>query len=344
MTSSSLQQVECLLCHGSMVPWMVIPCDWRRPDHPAMYPIYFCRTCHFGQVHPRPDRDQIPSFYRIESYYTHDNGSAHSGRGSLTLLDRLRIKFAWLNDHGVEIDDYWLQKHFSPRARVCDLGCGKGDLLTRLSRLGHEVIGVEPDTTAGEIARGKGHRILPGTAEELPAEIRNERYDCIVMSHVLEHCLDPKLAVSNATELLAERGLLIIETPNNEAKGLKQAGVLWPWLDAPRHLNFFTSQSLQSICEASGLSVKDVEYSGYTRQFNPEWIGMERRIRDVFSARVSRLSELPSPNRGSNSWRLLFSTARSSSRLKYDSVRVIAGRPAEGERDANDSTGTRRST
>lgn len=341
MTSSSLPRVECLLCHGPMNAWMVVPSDWRRPDHPATYSLYFCRACHFGQVHPRPDRDQIPSFYNIDSYYTHDHGSVQRGRESLTLPHRLRIKLAWLNDHGVECDDSWLKNHFHPGSRVCDLGCGNGNLLTQLSRLGHQVIGVEPDPNAGEIARGKGHRALPGTAEELPEEIRNDRFDGIVMSHVLEHCLDPKLAVSNAVGLLAEGGLLIIETPNNEAKGLEQSGVLWPWLDAPRHLNFFTRKSLQSLCEAAGLSVKSVEYRGYTRQFHPEWIGMERKIRDVFSTRVRHLRELPSPHRGANSWRLLFSTARSSDRLKYDSVRVIAGRSTEGRGDANDSTVTR---
>jgi 2-polyprenyl-3-methyl-5-hydroxy-6-metoxy-1,4-benzoquinol methylase len=330
MAPSNLPQVDCLLCHSPMVPWMVAPCDWRRPDDPTEYRIYSCRACNFGQVHPRPDRDQIPSFYKIASYYTHDAGSAHPGRDSHSLLDRVRIKFAWLSDHGVEIDDdSWLKTHIGPRARVCDLGCGKGDVLTRLSRLGHEVIGVEPDPTAAEVARGKGLRIVPGTAEELPDEVRTERYDYIIMRHVLEHCLDPKLAVSNATELLADRGLLIVETPNNEAKGLEQAGVLWPWLDAPRHLNFFTSQSLQSICEAAGLSVKDVEFCGYTRQFHPEWIENERTIRDIFSKRVSPPSKLPGPNRGLSSWRLLSSTARSSDRRKYDSVRVIAGRRAE---------------
>jgi SAM-dependent methyltransferase len=172
MALSNTQQVECFLCHSPMVPWMVVPCDWRRPDHPTTYPIYSCRRCNFGQVHPRPDWDQIPSFYKIASYYTHDDGSAHPGRDSRTLLDRVRIKFAWLNDHGFEIDDDRAQKHFPPKARVCDLGCGNGDVLTRLSRLGHEVIGVEPDSTAREIARGKSHRVLSGTAEELPDEIR----------------------------------------------------------------------------------------------------------------------------------------------------------------------------
>jgi 2-polyprenyl-3-methyl-5-hydroxy-6-metoxy-1,4-benzoquinol methylase len=311
-----------------MVPWMIVPGDWRRPDHPGPYPLHWCPSCQFGQVHPRPARDRIPDFYRIDSYYTHDDKSADSGPEPPTLLDRLRIKLAWLNDPGGEMDDSWLQEHLSPGARVCDLGCGSGDLLAQLSRLGHEVIGAEPDPVAREIARGKGLKALPGTAEELPEEVRGERYHLVVMSHVLEHCPDPRLAVSNAAGLLAERGLLVIETPNNEARGLERAGVLWPWLDVPRHLNFFTSRSLASICTDSGLSVQAVEYRGYTRQFLPDWIRTERKIRDVFSAGVGDVRELPGPHRGYNSWLLLLSTAWAPDRLKCDSVRVIVGRPS----------------
>ena len=213
-------------------------------------------------------------------------------------------------------------------ARACDLGCGGGDLLTRLSRLGHEVVGVEPDPAAREVVRGKGHRVLAGTAEELPEEIRGERYDLVVLSHVLEHCLDPGRAVANATGLLADRGVLAIETPNNDARGLGRAGVLWPWLDVPRHLNFFTSRSLAAICEGAGLSVRGVEYCGYTRQFLPGWIRAERRIRDAFSAGGGDAAGLPGPHRESSAWWLLLSTAWAPDRLKCDSVRVIAGRPS----------------
>jgi SAM-dependent methyltransferase len=331
-TSSGRDQVACLLCREAMIPWMVVPGDWRRPDHPGRYPLYWCRSCQFGQLQPRPARDQIPSFYQLDSYYTHDGESASPGPERLTLLDRLRIKLAFRNDRGVEVDEFWMQGRLSPGARVCDLGCGNGNLLARLSRLGHDVIGVEPDPSACEASRQQGYKVLQGAAEELPDEIRGEQYDCVVMWHVLEHCLDPILAISNAASLLAARGSLIIITPNNEAKGLARAGILWPWLDVPRHLNFFTGKSLQSICTNLGLSVQSIEYQGYTRQFHPEWIRTERRIRDVFSAKAGRSSNLPSAFREFNSWSLLFSTAWSSDRLKCDAVRVIVGRPSEGNK------------
>jgi 2-polyprenyl-3-methyl-5-hydroxy-6-metoxy-1,4-benzoquinol methylase len=324
------RSADCLLCRGPTVPWLVIPGDFQRPDHPDSYSLRWCRNCRFGQLHPRPDRDHIPEFYKISSYYTQDDLSAAPGPEPRTLLDRLRVKIAWLKDRSVPMDAAWLQGHFSPAARVCDLGCGNGYLLDRLSGLGYEVTGVEPDPKAREAVRTRGHRVLPGTAEELPDEVRRERYDGVLMSHTLEHCLDPGLAVSNAAGLLADRGLLIVETPNSESKGLERAGVLWPWLDVPRHLNFFTRESLRSLLAKSGIAVEAVEHYGYTRQFEPDWIRWERDIRDRFAAKADRSGGLPSPRRGLHSWSLLFATAWSSERQKYDSVRVV-GRRSESK-------------
>jgi SAM-dependent methyltransferase len=277
-------------------------------------------------MNPRPDRDEISSFYDVSAYYTHHDARNDAAESPLSLLERARIKVAWLSDQGVDMDDSWAARHLKPRAKVCDLGCGNGDLLSRLRRLGHEVVGVEPDPDAGDVARGQGVKVVQGTAEELPEEIASQQFDCVVMSHVLEHVRDPLRAVSNATRLLNDNGTLVIETPNNEAKGLRRSGVLWPWLDVPRHLNFFTVESLQAVCKARGLKIKDLEYRGYTRQFDRDWVGTESTIHDVFRPKVDRSAELPSPHRGLHAWRLLLSTAYSPERVKYDSIRVIASR------------------
>lgn len=328
VSTTPSEHIACLVCGGSTAPWIVVPCDWRRPDRQQEYHLRRCRNCGFGQVYPRPGKHEIAGFYEVESYYTHGDRAALPGGEPRSLLDRLRIKLAWHNDQGVDLDESWFRERFSSRANVCDLGCGSGDLLATLARLGHDVTGVEPDPKAREVAIEKALRVFAGTAEELPAEIENERYDCVVMSHVLEHTLDPGRAIGNAIRLLAEHGILVIETPNNQAKGLQRSGALWPWLDVPRHLNFFTSESLRAICEAHELRVRDLQYRGYTRQFDPDWIRTEERIRDIFAAKVGHMDGLPEANRAASCWYLLFSSVWSPARLKYDSVRVIAERPS----------------
>lgn len=311
-----------------MAPWMVIPGDWRRPAVAEVYSLYWCRDCGFGQIDPRPARDQIASYYDVASYYTHENPQPGVKNHDASLLDRLRIKLAWKRDQGSDLDDAWWRKRFGAKVSICDLGCGNGEILDRVRRLGHAGVGVEPDPEARNAAIRRGLNVLAGTAEDLPGEMRNERFDCVVMTHVLEHTLDPRQALLNAAGLLNDRGILVVETPNNQARGLTRSGVVWPWLDVPRHLNFFTSRSLQAICQASGLDVREVQYRGYTRQFDANWIGTEATIREVFSSRPSAPAKLPGPNRMANAWGLLLSTAWSPPESKYDSVRVVTVKKA----------------
>src|SRR5207245_1074357 len=104
----------------------------------------------------------------------------------------------------------------------------------------HEVLGIEPDRKALETALARGVSVLSGSAEALPPSVPSGRFDVVVFSHSLEHCREPLKAVRNAARLLAVDGTLVLETPNNASRGLKQAGTAWLWLDVPRHLNFFT--------------------------------------------------------------------------------------------------------
>lgn len=323
MTQTSPECADCLVCGGPTTPWLTVPGDWRRPDSPRTYSLRRCPGCGFGQVDPRPDAHAIATFYELESYYTHGGPSGASSGTSRSLLDRARVKLAWHGDRGIDLTGTWFRDRVDPRARTCDLGCGDGGLIAQLAAAGHDVTGVEPDARAREVAAGKGLRVFAGTAEELPSEVADERFDCVIMSHVLEHTLDPRLAVGNAARLLTGDGLLVIETPNNEAKGLRRSGVLWPWLDVPRHLNFFTSGSLRALCEAGGLRVQDLQYCGYTRQFDRHWIETEEEVRRVFASRAGLSSGLPAGGRVANSWKLLLSTLWAPARTKYDSVRVV---------------------
>lgn len=239
------------------------------------------------------------------------------------MLEKIRTKIAWWNDHGSPMNEPWMSRNLQRNSTVCDIGCGNGDTIELLNRLGHKATGIDPDPDARDFARSRGLDVFAGTAEELPHEIDQARFDCVLMSHALEHALEPQAAIANATRLLSPGGILIVETPNNEARGLAQSKQLWPWLDVPRHLNFFTGKSLGNICvDAGELVVKHKEYRGYTRQFKSDWIENERQILDVCATKGPASSTL----RASSPLKSLRSTAFAQAKFKCDSVRVIAKR------------------
>jgi uncharacterized protein YbjT (DUF2867 family) len=57
-------------------------------------------------------------------------------------------------------------------------------LLEHLQKSGHDVVGVENDPLARQVASSRGLQIMEGSAESMPA-LRAASFDVVVMSHVL---------------------------------------------------------------------------------------------------------------------------------------------------------------
>jgi len=311
-----------------MRPWLRVPRDWRRPAAdsapPGGWQLWWSRAAGFGQLHPRPAAAEIPSFYDLDDYYTHDtDGQAQADPG---LAGRLRVALAARLDRGRHPGpDYWPQVVPPGAGLGLEIGTGNGDRMVELAPLLGRIIGLEPDPRARATARGKGLTVLPGTAEDMPPEITGQRYDFILFAHVLEHCLDPMLALRNAAGLLAPGGVLLLETPNNAALGLAQQGCHWSWLDVPRHLNFFTESSLRAFAARAELQVTGCEYWGYCRQLLPSWLATQATIAARMAGRTwPEPAELARQRR--LGWALLARTALAGRAAKYDSVRLLCRR------------------
>lgn len=272
--------MNCILCDKPMAP---------RFSHSG-FNLFWCSSCEFGRLEGDFTPEQVAGFYPTD-YYTHGTTAPLTSRASI--VERTLVHLAWRTDGGLAFDP----SETSGKS-VCDLGCGNGGNLRKFKAAGYKTVGVEPDERALAAAQDAGV-IVPGTAEDLPIK---GSFDVVLMSHVLEHCIDPVRAASNAASLLAEGGTLIIEVPNNAALGFNWFEGRWPWTDIPRHLSFFSEASLRVLFSKLGLQVTRTFYVGYTRQFAPVW-------RD----------KIDSPRSG---WPLLAATSLATDAKKYDSVRV----------------------
>ena len=54
------------------VPWLTVPGDWRRPKAKERHKIYWDAERSFGQILPRPQPEEVASFYELDEYYTHE--------------------------------------------------------------------------------------------------------------------------------------------------------------------------------------------------------------------------------------------------------------------------------
>ena len=308
------------MCGGSTRPWLEVPLDWRRPAELPVEPYHlvWCDHCLFGELHPRPTVEQVLQSYQVDDYYTHH--ASLERQEPTSFLARLKRRLASHLDRGPSILQRLVANTVSPPAAVLDVGCGGGGFMIELARRGYTVRGLEPDPAARARAVDRGLQVDAATIEELVVSSWQERYDAVVMRHVLEHCLDPRTAIRVARSLLKPSGILIIEVPNNAAAGVLQNGKTWHWLDVPRHLNFFTGRSLERLINEANMDAVEVGYRGYVRQFNQKWLRQEELIR----ARLGVASV-----GGWWNWWLLMRTCCASHERKYDSVYAVARNQGE---------------
>jgi SAM-dependent methyltransferase len=82
--------------------------------------------------------------------------------------------------------------------------------------------------------------------------LRDETYDAVTMSHVIEHLHDPVSALQEVRRILKPGGTLWIVTPNVESIGHRRFGVNWRGLEPPRHLVLFSGASLAEALDRAG--------------------------------------------------------------------------------------------
>jgi SAM-dependent methyltransferase len=296
---------------------MTYPRDCQRPQDHRSYELYWCDACSFGQLQPRPSQAEADGFY--ENYYTHIPWEA-GARPRRAVFERVRERIAWSFDRGSDMDVGFIHRLVEGRpSRICDLGCGEGRLIAALRDRGHRVVGVEPDPVTLQLAAKRGLEVHRGHADNPPAALERGTFDVVVMCHVRQLCLDPARAIASARALLRPGGLLVCETTNNEAEGLRQLGACWRWLDMPRHVDLVTARSLRRVVAGAGLTVRRLDFTGYTRQFKRDWLEDEARKRAFL---------YPSQRRGRawqalQAWLLLARTLLARPERKYDSVRVV---------------------
>lgn len=96
---------------------------------------------------------------------------------------------------------------------VLDIGCGIGTFLAVCREAGWQVTGVEPSTTACEVAeREYGLQLIDEAFSS--AMFGGQKFDAVFAAQVLHHLPDPAAFLAEVDEVLADDGILMLRTPN----------------------------------------------------------------------------------------------------------------------------------
>lgn len=144
------------------------------------------------------------------------------------------------------------------RGSVIDVGCGEGDLLTRLSERfpDWELTGFEVSAFRAEVAQRRGHRVLVDAGGDVPAG----QYDLVVSAHVIEHVEDDVDHARRLAALVRPGGHVYVETPLKLPGGwyFRRSDTAG-WVLDPTHLREYRSQqALCAVLRTAGLDVAGV--------------------------------------------------------------------------------------
>jgi 2-polyprenyl-3-methyl-5-hydroxy-6-metoxy-1,4-benzoquinol methylase len=153
-------------------------------------------------------------------------------------------EFTWersvdFNEYNSILGYYQVQSclEFARGPAVLDLPCGDGLLTSMFSRHFERVVGV--DASGAHLARARARLPEAEFHEALIEELElNEKFDSVFMLNILEHVVDPIIALRKAASFLKDDGVLIVHVPNAMAIN-RRIAVLMGTLESCEELSPF---------------------------------------------------------------------------------------------------------
>jgi len=172
----------------------------------------------------------------------------------------------------IEECDFWSKAKTNLMLRliegkeILDVGCGACLLSKKLLEKGYDITVIDNDSKAIEIARKKG---IVGFKADICDWKTDKKFDCVVISDVLEHVEDDRFVIGKIYAMLKPRGCLILNVPSYKFLFGKHDISLG-------HKRRYSDSELRSKLEESGFKIE------YQRHWNFMALPMTILITKIF--------------------------------------------------------------
>jgi 2-polyprenyl-6-hydroxyphenyl methylase/3-demethylubiquinone-9 3-methyltransferase len=150
--------------------------------------------------------------------------------------------------------------------RMIDIGCGAGLLCEPFTRLGAQVIGIDPSATniaAAKVHAEKSQLLIDYRNTTAEAMDPRERFDIVLAMEVIEHVTDVGAFLSRCAAMMKPTGIMVVATLNRNWKSFALAIVgaeyVMRWLPRGTHQwdKFVTPEELTRYLQNSRLAVTE---------------------------------------------------------------------------------------
>ncbi len=221
------------------------------------------------------DSDEVERFAKLADQWW-------DPRGEFKSLHRLNpVRLEYVRDRLAALYD---RDPLAPQPlqglRLLDVGCGGGLVSEPLTRLGAQMVGIDPAEQNIAVARRHAERnglaidYRHATAEALSSA--GERFDALLALEILEHVADIEVFAEACEALIKPGGGFVFATLNRTLRSFTLAIVgaeyLMGWLPRGTHQwsRFVRPAEIVRLLRRHGLSVRDLSGVGY-RPIVGEW-------------------------------------------------------------------------
>lgn len=247
----------------------------------------------FLETYPQPSSNKIPDYYKSDEYISHTDSKRNLFEKAYHFVRKISLnnKLKLINSVS------------SNSKNLLDVGCGTGDFLQTAKQNNWEVIGIEPNEQARQIANKKTDNAVFEIDQLLKFEAQS--FDVITLWHVLEHL--PKLEnhIAIFKKLLKPKGSLIIAVPNYKSYDAKHYKQFWAAFDVPRHLWHFNKTSISKLVGKKSMEVVKIKpmwfdafyvsllsekyKTGKMKTIQGFWIGLLSNLKALITKEASSL-------------------------------------------------------
>lgn len=237
------ENLPCLICNKDN--FEIIS---KTDRYGLYYPTGICVNCGNLQQTEYLNDEMLKIFY--SKYYNKIYFNFNNIKERFKSQYKLAInKFQFINNHLNEF------KIIKENFKILEIGCGPGGILFFFKEKGFNVTGIDFDDKHLEYGRSKGLNLFNKSEIDL-----NEKFDLIIISHVLEHMKNPDIEIQKIRDKLTKKDtLMYIEVPSIHSINSMYDYDILKYLHIA-HCYHFTKSSFTNFCKLNGLKILHMNY------------------------------------------------------------------------------------